>query len=595
MMAVTMIMNSVTTVSNALGDETALGLKVRTLLTKAKTAAEKKNTIASFASAAATKVMAAATWVANGAMKALNFVISMNPIFLLVAVIAAVIAGFKMFGSSAESAGESNDKLNASMEKQNRLMEESRKKSKQIHDDRMRELALAGADEEKLHEARLERLADEEKERLEDIKSTKKAIDKKQKLYRQARRESENDTAKEIGKEIRDNKAKLEELKRQRKKYNLSVREENKASAATMAADADAVTASEKSKSDAKISTYKSFLAAKLSAERQAEDLKNGLIEDSEEKALAIRKTKYERSIEDLKVTGEKGNEIRLLLEEQYNSDLEGIRQKRIDAEKLAADKINGFKKAADEKAADDKEAFEEQMYQAGILDDERELTTLDAKYFNLLAMAERYEMDDTEIKARYAAEKQDIEDKANKKREEQDKQSRLNDRANAEHKFDMASNALGAIGDLATAFAKDDEAGAKKAFKINKAVGISQAVISTGLAITGALTAGGNPIKLATGAQFVEAGIAAATGAASIASIAKTKFEGAGATAPAGVVMSGGGGSAASFNVVGNTGINQLAEGLGGQQNVSKTFVVASDVTTAQSLERDRMDLVTL
>ena len=96
-----------------------------------------------------------------------------------------------------------------------------------------------------------------------------------------------------------------------------------------------------------------------------------------------------------------------------------------------------------------------------------------------------------------------------------------------------------------------------------------------------------------------IAAGAAVVSGLANVATIAKTKFQGGGgATAPAGLsgVSGGGGGSSpASFNVVGNTGINQLAQGLGGQENVTKTFVVASDVTTAQGLERDRMDLVTL
>lgn len=88
---------------------------------------------------------------------------------------------------------------------------------------------------------------------------------------------------------------------------------------------------------------------------------------------------------------------------------------------------------------------------------------------------------------------------------------------------YDMF-NALGA---LATAFAKGDEESQKKAFKINKALNIGVAIMQTAQAVTGALTAGGNPIKLATGAQFVEAGIAAAVGAAQIATIAKTQFGG--------------------------------------------------------------------
>jgi hypothetical protein len=154
------------------------------------------------------------------------------------------------------------------------------------------------------------------------------------------------------------------------------------------------------------------------------------------------------------------------------------------------------------------------------------------------------------EIEKRLAQDLQDdliaIDKEAAAKKEEIAKQERITNTANATHKFQVASQALGALGDLASAFAKDDEAGAKKAFKINKAVGISQAVISTGLAITAALTAGGNPVKLATGAQFVEAGIAAATGAASIATIAKTQFQGGGGNAPSGPGGAGGGGAQA-------------------------------------------------
>ena len=45
------------------------------------------------------------------------------------------------------------------------------------------------------------------------------------------------------------------------------------------------------------------------------------------------------------------------------------------------------------------------------------------------------------------------------------------------------------------------------------------------------------------------------------------------------------------SFNVVGASPINQLTEAIAGQkQEPVKAFVVASDVTTAQELERNRI-----
>ena len=157
--------------------------------------------------------------------------------------------------------------------------------------------------------------------------------------------------------------------------------------------------------------------------------------------------------------------------------------------------------------------------------------------------------------------------------------------------KLQMTGNAIGAINDLAQAFLEGNEAQAKKAFQINKALGISQAVVNTAQAVTAALTAGGNPIKLATGAQFVEAGIAAATGAAQIATIARQQFQASGSvdtdipqggTAPS---------MTPQFNVVGATGTNALLESL--QANPVRAYVVGSDVTSQQQLDRNRINQV--
>ena len=153
-----------------------------------------------------------------------------------------------------------------------------------------------------------------------------------------------------------------------------------------------------------------------------------------------------------------------------------------------------------------------------------------------------------------------------------------------AEKRQMIADKAFSVLSDLATLFAKTDEANAEKNFKVQKAIGISQAAINTGLAVTAALTAGGNIVKLATGAQFVEAGIAAVAGAAQIAAIARTQFKstaqpaattpptGAGGINPAGVTYNlgaGGGGEDVTLN--------------NGQQEPLKAYVIATDVTSAQ------------
>ena len=157
--------------------------------------------------------------------------------------------------------------------------------------------------------------------------------------------------------------------------------------------------------------------------------------------------------------------------------------------------------------------------------------------------------------------------------------------------KLQLAASAFDALGALAGAFSAKNETDARKQFKVQKAFNLASAITNTALAVTGALTAGGNPIKLATGMQFVEAGIAAISGAAAVANIAKTQFSGGGTdTAPA-PPTGGGGVSAPNFNIVGNSGINQLAE-LGGQP--IQAYVVSGEVTSAQALDRNRIQNAT-
>ena len=93
-----------------------------------------------------------------------------------------------------------------------------------------------------------------------------------------------------------------------------------------------------------------------------------------------------------------------------------------------------------------------------------------------------------------------------------------------------LAGDILGSLSALTTAFAKDDEESQKKAFNINKAISIGQAVISTAQGVISQLAV---PQDAVTGANFVKAGIVAATGVAQIATISKTQFKSTAATKP--------------------------------------------------------------
>jgi hypothetical protein len=85
-----------------------------------------------------------------------------------------------------------------------------------------------------------------------------------------------------------------------------------------------------------------------------------------------------------------------------------------------------------------------------------------------------------------------------------------------------------------------------------------------------------------------VYAGIAVAGGLMNIKKIlsVKTPKGGGGGSAPSISGAGGGAAAAQSFNVVGNSGVNQIAQTLGAQQPV-QAYVVANNVTTQQALDR--------
>jgi hypothetical protein len=159
---------------------------------------------------------------------------------------------------------------------------------------------------------------------------------------------------------------------------------------------------------------------------------------------------------------------------------------------------------------------------------------------------------------------------------------------------LDLTAKSFSALAELAGSFNTKNEKDARKQFQVQKAFNLAAAITNTAMAVTGALTAGGNPIKLATGMQFVEAGIAATVGAANIIKISNSKFGGG--------ANSGGGGNdtnvptaapmTANFNTIGSSGINQLAQL---QQTPTQAYVVSGEVTSAQALDRNRVQNATL
>ena len=152
--------------------------------------------------------------------------------------------------------------------------------------------------------------------------------------------------------------------------------------------------------------------------------------------------------------------------------------------------------------------------------------------------------------------------------------------------KLDQAKRGLQLVGQIAG-----------KGSKIGKAVAIGQATISgVESTINAFKTANSSPVTAVFPAYpYIQAGLAAGFAASNISKIKSIDPSGGGGGG--GSVPSGGAAPAPpSFNVVGASGSSQLADAIGGQsQQPIQTYVVANDVTTAQSLQNNIVEGATI
>ena len=357
----------------------------------------------------------------------------------------------------------------------------------------------------------------------------------------------------------------------------------------------------EKATQKEKQNNYKNYLQNRLNAARKIEDLENSLMEDGIEKDLEINRDKFRRLLEDTKkntkLTAKERKELNdLYTEQQEQSELK-IREKydKIDSdrEKKRLAEIekqnNEFLKTIEDIA--------EQNYQNTLTDEERELTAVQDKYFALEEAAQGNAEALNEIEIARLNELNEIyvkyDDERDAAQKVRDDKAKADAKALQDYKISVVQGGLSAINDVAALFAKGNEKQQKRAFQVQKAVGIAQATINTAQAITKvfAETTDFTPTQSLRIANAVGIGIA---GAAQIASIASQQFTGGGdVESPTDIGGAGGGEAVApSFNVVGDSGINQIAQL---QQTPVQAFVVSGEVTTSQALDRNRVQNATL
>lgn len=269
-------------------------------------------------------------------------------------------------------------------------------------------------------------------------------------------------------------------------------------------------------------------------------------------------------------------------------------------AAKAHADKMLAIRQAQEAEQAAHMELMSQaldDLYQEQLTAQEQELNAVADKYFQL----EEFYKDDAETMKFIEEQKQKdllaIQDKYRDEQLQADKQLET-------AKQKLALDGVGALNAIAQAALEGNDKRARLAFRINKALSLSQAIMSTSQAVTAALAQTTDPTPTQS-LRFANAALAGAQGLAQIIAISRQQFE----------PSAGGGGGAASvprpsafrptlsFDAQGlNSGIgldqspnlgNQIAESLSGSP--IKAYVVSQEVQTQAKMNRKIRETATI
>ncbi len=240
--------------------------------------------------------------------------------------------------------------------------------------------------------------------------------------------------------------------------------------------------------------------------------------------------------------------------------------------EKAARDKIKADDETAKQKEIDDEAAFKLAQREALAVDEDAKtellVTKAQERYDALIAQAKKYNGD---VEGLEEAKAQAIASITKKSEDDTADITETGEKFKADTILKFTALGLG--------FATEGSNAAK-------ALSIANAIISTYAGAAGVLESEGTLFTKIAGVAAV-----LATGFAQVKAIKQTKIPvlsvggvtGASGSAPAPQIQ------APSFNVVGASPINQLTEAIAGQQQQPvRAYVVANDVTTAQSVDRN-------
>lgn len=542
----------------------------------------------------------------GGAFLKLGAQLLINPIFLLVAVIGAIVAGLYMLADRLgfvtkfvdfltqafkplidmikwflDLMGLTSFAADEALAKTTKALEEEKEKRQEVLGVMDQKIALLDAEGKSTLALRIERnkyLQEEINNNLKLLEIMDNNFLNQTKLYK--------DTVKE-------NKAKAQEIKVEEIKLQSEVRAEAQKSA----------------------EAHKQFLADRLAATRLIQDLELGLMQDGVEKEIQANTYKYQRLREDLAKNEKLNKDERAKLNALYIQEAEqtatAINQKYIDAEaKKQADLAKVIKDAQLLRAQEEEDFFE--LYDQNTRSQAQlEEDTVRAKYFNLIEQAKQYGLDTQELEKRQQEEIAKIQDDARAKEAEKRKAELDAKIAIAEQYTQSVNNLAETAFTLSNRFGKQDEESkekrAKRQFQVAKALQLSMAIMDGFKAVTTSLSM--SPVAIGpvpNPAGIASLAFAITTSLANIAKIASTQYGSkssggaGGSSAPMGGGATPSTGGTPSFSLFGQgnnmntTGGTKDVENNSNQLTV-KAVVVESDVTSTQNKVKKMQENATL
>ena len=489
------------------------------------------------------KLVTAAQLIGATAMKVLNAVMKANPIFLIIGGITALVGAFALFGGSSEDAAESAEKFTKSLERQRGAIDDNFDSLQKAQSRRTELMKAQGASDKQIFEQ-------EQKNTKQNAEAKKDAFKKEGEAYAKLRQHykilmavGNEDEAAKIREQLTTSAQRYKTLGKQSKDYYTDLKHNKKVFDAEEAAE---------DKEKAKEAEAKQKEANEKAAAKRKENKQKEKEELAELAQAQLEATKTASELEIIEI--EKKYNRLIALAKKYGKETKDLEEQ----------------KTEEVKAVNAKEL--------------EDLVGLTARK----GVLTKEEMD-ASIKA--LTEKSALEQKARDDKKVLDEKEAQDRKDLIALQINTVKGGFDLLGELATTFAGNSEKAQRKAFNIQKAASIASALIDTYTAAAGVFrdTKGGLPIRVAATAIAVGAGLAR------VAQISKTQFNSS---------NSGGGGGgvnaslpqetqqAPQFNIVGNASANPLAQ-LGNAP--MQAYVVSGEVTSAQSLERNRIKSATL